>query len=142
MYVIIGGGRDLAWRFEYDDYLTRLHERYQFAEVIVGSNIRDAKGRRKGADAHAKGWADRRGINTTVMDANWVGQGRSGGPRRNTRMLKYLQLLCFEDAAHPGLVIAFPGGTGTEDLCIQAAASHGIEVLRSPDLPPERGDTD
>jgi len=25
-----------------------------------------------------------------VMDANWLGQGRSGGPRRNTRMLWYL----------------------------------------------------
>ena len=71
------------------------------------------------------------------MDANWVGQGRSGGPRRNTRMLKYLLLLCYEDAAHPGLVIAFPGGPGTDDLCTQAAAS-GIPVLRYPDLPPAR----
>jgi hypothetical protein len=136
MYVIIGGGRDLPWRFEYDAYLDRLHARYQFAEVIVGSNIRDHKGRRKGADAHAKGWAERAGINTTVMDANWVGQGRSGGPRRNTRMLHYLDLLTDTTEA-PGLVIAFPGGSGTDDLCTQAAAC-GIPVLRYPDLPPTR----
>jgi len=103
----------------------------------VGSNIRDHKGRRKGADAHAKGWAERAGVNTTVMDANWVGQGRSGGPRRNTRMLKYLELLCDEDAAHPGLVIAFPGGPGTDDLCTQAEAL-GVRVLRFPYVPAAR----
>ena len=136
MYVIIGGGRDLIWRFEYEDYLCKLHERYQFAEVIVGSNIRDHKGRRKGADAHAKGWAERVGINTTVMDANWIGQGRSGGPRRNTRMLDYLDLMSAETET-PGLVIAFPGSSGTADLCTQAKAL-GVTVLRYPDLPPAR----
>src|SRR5437763_321611 len=104
MYVIIGGGRDLKWQFEYETYLERLHAYYGFEEVIVGSNLRDHQGRRKGADAHAKGWADRAGINTTVMDANWIGHGKSGGPRRNTRMLKYLDWLCSEEAAHPGMV--------------------------------------
>ena len=29
-------------------------------------------------------------LSLAVMDANWLGQGRSGGPRRNTRMLWYL----------------------------------------------------
>jgi hypothetical protein len=139
MYVIIGGGRDLMWQFEYDTYLDTLHAHYQFEEVIVGSNVRDHAGRRKGADAHAKGWADRMGLNTTVMDANWVGHGKGAGPRRNTRMLRYVDMLvryASYDAAHPGLVIALPGGTGTEDLCMQAPA-FSIAVLRWPDLPPE-----
>jgi hypothetical protein len=99
--------------------------------------IRDKQGRRVGADAHAKGWADRMGLNTTVMEANWVAHGKGGGPRRNTRMLRYLDLLCYDNAAHPGLVIAFPGGAGTDDLCTQAAQCDGIQVLRWPELPPK-----
>jgi hypothetical protein len=137
--VIIGGGRDLAWRFEYETYLETLHTHYGFEEVIVGSNTRDTQGRRRGADAHAKAWADRLGINTTVMDANWIAHGKGGGPRRNTRMLRYLDLLCNEHAAPPGLVVAFPGGAGTDDLCTQAAQCDGIAVLRWPHLPPELG---
>jgi hypothetical protein len=70
MSVIIGGGRDLMWQIEFDTYLDTLHGHFHFEEVIVGSNIRDKQGRRVGADAHAKGWADRVSINTTVMDAN------------------------------------------------------------------------
>ena len=137
------------WQFEYETYLERLHAYYQFTEVIVGSNVREGMRLRQDsrhmtavtqqctADAHAKGWADRAGINTTVMDANWIGHGKSGGPRRNTRMLRYLALLCGEDAAHPGLVIAFPGGAGTDDLCTQAQQWDGIMLLRWPALPPE-----
>jgi hypothetical protein len=82
--------KEMMWQFEFDAYLDTLHAHFQFEEVIVGSNTRDKPGRRVGADAHAKAWADRMGINTTVMDANWVGHGTSGGPRRNNRMLKYL----------------------------------------------------
>jgi hypothetical protein len=100
----------------------------------VGSNTRDAAGRRKGADAHAKGWAERLGIDTTVMDANWLAHGKGGGPRRNTRMLRYLALVS-ANAAAAARVIVFPGGTGTADLCTQALAC-GIEVLRWPALPP------
>ena len=126
------------WRFEHESYLDDLHRLYQFQEVIVGSNLRDKNGRRLGADAHAKGWADRVGIDTTVMDGNWIGHGRSGGPRRNRRMLKYLELLCDEDAAHSGLVIAFPGGDGTDNLCRQAQ-SRGVSVLHYPAYPPAWG---
>jgi hypothetical protein len=133
MYVIIGGGRDLKWRFEFETYLELLHARYRFAEVIVGSNNRDAAGRRKGADAHAKGWADRMGLDTTVMDANWIAHGKGGGPRRNARMLAYLLAMA---AYEKRLVVAFPGGTGTADLCTQAAA-FGITVLHWPKLLPD-----
>jgi hypothetical protein len=105
--------------------------------VIVGSNNRDKQGRRRGADAHAKSWAERCGIDTTVMDANWIGHGLGGGPRRNARMLKYLEMLCYEHAAHPGLVIALPGGDGTDDLVTQATGREGVEVLVYPELPPE-----
>ena len=133
MYVIIGGGRSLPWRFEFETYLETLHAHCGFDEVIVGSNNRGHMGRRKGADAHAKGWADRMGLDTTVMDANWVAHGKGGGPRRNTRMLAYLLAMAAYDQR---LVIAFPGGTGTADLCMQARAL-GMPVLCWPELPPE-----
>jgi len=122
------------WRYEYETYLDTLHAYYHFQEVIVGSNTHDPQGRRRGMDAHAKGWADREGIDTTVRDANWLGHGRSGGPRRNTRMLRYVSLLCHLVKQRPGLVIAFPGGPGTDNLCDQAAA-FSVPVLRYPELP-------
>jgi hypothetical protein len=128
-----GGGRSLQWRFEFETYLETLHTGFAFAEVIVGSNNRDAAGRRKGADAHAKGWADRMGLDTTVMDANWIAHGKGGGPRRNARMLAYLLAMAAHDKR---LVVAFPGGTATADLCVQARA-FGIPVLCYPELPPE-----
>ena len=126
------------WRFEYETHLEQLHAHYGFSEVIVGSNTRDPQGRRKGIDAHAKGWADRMGIDTTVMDANWLGHGRSGGPRRTTRMLRYLGLLCTHIQPQPGLVIAFPGGAGTAELCAQAER-FAVPVLRYPALPSDLG---
>ena len=43
----------------------RLHAHEHCTEVLVGSNTRDAQGSRRGADAHAKAWADRVGIDTT-----------------------------------------------------------------------------
>jgi hypothetical protein len=126
----------MMWQLEHDTYLERLHGHLQFDEVIVGSNVRDKQGRRLGEDAHAKGWADRVGIDTTVMDANWVGHGRGGGPRRNARMLRSLHFLCTDTWPYPGLVLAFPGGDGTDDLCRQASACH-VRVLRYPEYPPE-----
>lgn len=132
MYVLICGGRDFAWDIRHDRYLNELYALYGFVEVLVGSDERDRQGRLRGAEAHALDWARRAGIDRTLMPANWVGHGPSGGPRRNTRMLQYLELVAANAEAQP-LVIAFPGGRGTEDCCMQASA-FSVPVLRYPAL--------
>lgn len=53
-----------------------------------------------------------------VYEADWGKHGRAAGPIRNRKMLEHVELL-----------IAFPGGRGTED-CIRAAHEQGIPVLR------------
>lgn len=58
-----------------------------------------------------------------VFDADWRLHGRSAGPIRNRVMLE----------ARPNLLIAFPGGRGTED-CVRQAKSLGILVLRVEDV--------
>jgi hypothetical protein len=133
MVVIVAGGRDLSWAWRFEEWLETLHSAYVFHEVVVGSNNRDPTGQRRGADAHAKAWAERLGIDTTVMDANWTKFGRGAGPRRNTRMLWYLNLI--SDATQtPAMVLTLPGGKGTADLASQAAA-FGIPVLAHPNVP-------
>jgi hypothetical protein len=71
-----------------------------------------------GADNIAGKWAESRGRACRVEFADWVTNGRKAGPMRNQKMI---------DDYHPELVVAFPGGRGTEDL-VRRAAKAGIEV--------------
>ncbi len=65
----------------------------------------------RGADALTGRYARARGIPYDVFEADWHRHGRASGPIRNQRML---------DEAHPNLVIAFPGGRGTNDMIRRA----------------------
>lgn len=81
-------------------------------------------GAAKGADRHAKAWAESRGIEDLPFPADWYANGfgrldKSAGPRRNQKMI---------DEGKPDLVIAFPGGRGTADMTTRARAA-GIEVI-------------
>lgn len=80
-----------------------------------------------GADALSTEWAKLRGISFKeypVLDADWKQFGFGAGPRRNTHMLK---------DAQPALVIAFPGGRGTNDM-VRKAERAGVPVLKINDL--------
>ena len=110
---LVCGGR------EYDDYtrlkkaLNAIHADRPFAVVITGGA--------PGADRMAEAWAKRQGIPTIRMEANWSRFGRKAGPMRNQWMV---------DLASPELVIAFPGGRGTQDMT-DRAKSAGIEVIEA-----------
>ncbi len=69
----------------------------------------------RGVDAWAHRAAMSAGLDTEVYPANWVGHGRSAGPRRNERM-----------AAVCDAVTLFWDGrsTGTKDM-LQRAKRHG-----------------
>jgi hypothetical protein len=73
----------------------------------------------KGADTLASDWARRRWVKELPFPANWKAEGKRAGPIRNQRMVA---------EGNPDLVVAFPGGDGTNDLITKAKAA-GIKVI-------------
>jgi YspA, cpYpsA-related SLOG family len=102
------GGRDFA-----DAGLleSTLNAHVRADDVIVHGDAR-------GADSLADAWAVERGNHVMRVPALWKSFSRSAGARRNAVI-----------AALPlRLLIAFPGGAGTADMCRKARAA-GIEVV-------------
>lgn len=91
--------------------LDQAHRKHRFTKVIDGAA--------PGADALAHQWAIDRRIPTLRYRANWKLLGRAAGPIRNAQMLR---------EGRPDLVIAFPGGSGTENM-VTLAKQAGIEVI-------------
>src|SRR5262249_47881897 len=81
--------------------------------------VRVVAGGARGADTIAAEWAKARSLPCDVFMANWAELGRKAGPIRNQQML---------GEGRPNLVVAFPGGRGTEDM-IRRARSAGVEVI-------------
>lgn len=80
-----------------------------------------------GADTLAENWARSREIDYSGNPARWKTEGnRLAGPIRNGRMLGRALLLA--QRLHDDLMlVAFPGGTGTEG-CVREAHRLGIRV--------------
>lgn len=110
--VLVCGGRD------YDDWhflceaLDAINDTKPMGMVIQGGA--------RGADALARAWADARGVACLSFPALWRKHGRAAGPIRNKEML---------DEGCPHLVVAFPGGRGTDNMCEQAHNA-GVKVFR------------
>jgi hypothetical protein len=113
--VLVCGGRDYDGRKVVGACLRGVHERLGIALVVTG----DAPG----ADRLAKCWADRNHIPVCLYPANWRFLGKRAGPTRNAAMLQF---------SSPDLVVAFPGGRGTQNMIAQARAA-GVEVRLSSD---------
>lgn len=107
MRVLVCGGRGFADTDAMTAALGPLHP-----EIVI-------HGGASGADALAGAWAAGRNVPCMVFPAHWV-QGRSAGPRRNAWMVTY---------GKPDLVVAFPGGRGTENM-VRTARAAGVEVRR------------
>lgn len=73
-----------------------------------------------GLDSIVKRYAEEYDLPHEVFKANWSKEGLKAGPLRNRRML---------ESAGDVLVIAFPGGKGTEDTVKQAKLMN-MMVLR------------
>ena len=71
-----------------------------------------------GADQHAASWADTHTIPCMCFAAPWFGAGHAGGPIRNRWMLEF---------GRPDLILAFPGGRGTESMTALSRAA-GLPV--------------
>jgi len=111
--VLVCGGRAYADRENLTAVLDRLREDCPTLRLMHGGGF--------GADALAGAWAALRGVPCDVYPADWS-KGRRAGPMRNERMLARLR------GETAPLVVAFPGGRGTEDMVRRARAA-GITVV-------------
>ncbi len=110
--VLVCGGRgysdvDVVFRV-----LNASHNVWGISAIISGMA--------RGADTLAVRWAAEKDVELVSFPADWKKHGKSAGPIRNQQML---------DEGKPDMVIAFPGGRGTDDMCKRARKADLI-VLR------------
>jgi len=108
MRLLVTGGRDYTNRTTMLIVLGHL-----MPEVVI-------HGAARGADTLCDEVAKVLEIERMSFPADWDTFGRGAGSIRNSLMLK---------EAHPSLVLAFPGGKGTEDMVARAKKA-GLVVLR------------
>lgn len=119
MRVLVCGGRD------YDD-AGRANSVLGLLDRVIrsGGSGRGIdviiQGGASGADRLARLWAEANGRDCETYHADWQQYGGAAGPRRNQRML---------DEGRPNVVLAFPGGRGTEDM-VRRARRARVPVFR------------
>jgi predicted Rossmann-fold nucleotide-binding protein len=112
--ILVCGGRGFSQRELMWEYLNDQTPLFAKDFCII-------QGGAPGADTLAKDWAIHNGIPCITVNANWDVYRKAAGPMRNAWMLKFCD---------PELVIAFPGGVGTEDMKFKAAMA-GVPVLEA-----------
>jgi hypothetical protein len=110
MIVLVCGGRDFMNR----DLI------FKVLDVMPFQMTRVINGGATGADSIARLWALDRGVLVDTQPANWEKYGKAAGIIRNASMLEKYDI---------DLVIAFPGGRGTDDM-MQRSKAAGVEVIR------------
>lgn len=106
--IIITGGRD------YDDWA-------MVQDVLLFLNPGLViQGGAEGADKLAKEWCEYNNVNCVQIDADWNTHGKSAGPKRNLKMVQDFP---------KAIIVAFPGGKGTEN-CIKTAVGFNRIVMR------------
>ena len=111
--VIICGGRKYKERPDDFSKIRAICEEHEIKEIVSGGA--------RGADAVGERFANYYKYNIATFDAEWDLHGRSAGPIRNSQMLEYIKM-------HNGIVIAFPGGRGTDHMK-SIANYNSIEVI-------------
>lgn len=106
MRVLVCGGRD----FEDEGLMGRILDTIPISTVIHGMA--------RGADRMGGAYAKLHGLDVVEFPALWDTHGKRAGHVRNAQMLTEGQ---------PDLVVAFPGGRGTDNM-IEQAKKAGVEV--------------
>lgn len=109
MNIIVTGGRDYKDRDKVFKVLKMLNPKY----IIIGDCP-------TGVDKFVNEYCDVNFIGNELHFAYWEKYGLKAGPLRNIEMIKQNP-----DA----IVIAFPGGKGTQS-CINEALARGLVVLK------------
>lgn len=128
--ILVCGGRDFNDKRAVYNALDRLCEErgWQTPKDEYGNwlpaNVTIIHGGATGADALADDWAIVNWVPQMSFPADWRKHGNSAGPIRNQQMI---------DEGQPTLVVAFPGGRGTEDMKRRAKKA-GIPIVEPIDV--------
>ncbi len=109
MRILVCGSHKAVDRYYRDQvfkFLDAMHKVTPIEHVVTGGA--------EGIDTHAADWAKERGIERVIVKADWDRYGKSAGPIRNARMIRW----------RPHMVLAFPGSTGTQNMVEQARKAH------------------
>lgn len=112
MKILVCGGRDYANEVHVFLVLDSFHRKYGISAIVTGAA--------RGADYLAGKWAKKNSIELIEYPADWKKHGKAAGPIRNQEML---------EKESPKAVLAFPGGSGTEDM-ISRSKKVGIDVYK------------
>ena len=115
--VVVAGGRDYENYPELSQTLDRVISELNIP-ASMGINI--VSGGARGADTLAEKYAQEKNYGLQVFPADWKALGLSAGMTRNTQMAKVGDVL-----------VAFPGGTGTENMIQQMTQSFGKPAYRA-----------
>ena len=110
MRVLVCGGRDYR---DYDKVWAKLdamHKREPITLLIEGGA--------QGADTYAYQWALARKVPRLTIKADWETHSKAAGAIRNAAMLKM----------EPDVVVAFPGGKGTNNMMTQTRRA-GVKLV-------------
>lgn len=92
--------------------MNQLHAERKFKKVIHGAA--------PGADMLAEAWAVEHRVPVDAYRAEWELFGRRAGQLRNRQMLQ---------VGRPGLVVAFKGNAGTDNMVMQAHKAYVETIL-------------
>ena len=125
MKILVCGGRDFTDKkllYNTLDDLATKHNLWAPPEDgnTLPLRMEIISGGAKGADTLAIDYAIINWCRFKEYKADWKKYRKAAGPIRNQQML---------DEGKPDLVIAFPGGRGTADMCNRAEKA-GVEVIR------------
>lgn len=124
MKVLVCGGRDYS--AEAATIWLERNAAKAVAEAVGAGSVRIRTiihGCARGADEGAMRWGLAEQIEVLGFPANWKLHGRRAGPIRNQQMIEF---------GRPDVVIAFPGGRGTENM-VRLAMAASIPVIRVPE---------
>lgn len=115
MKVLVCGGRDYTNWLRFEDEMHLLWRTEGDFSIISGGA--------RGADRMAEQYAELYDCELEVFAAEWDKHGKAAGTIRNKKML---------EEGKPDLVIAFPGGKGTEHMK-KISKEAGIRVIEIED---------
>jgi len=105
------GGRDFNYKATVFNALDAIHSETPIERLLTGGC--------RGADLQAEDWAEEHYVPIITFNADWGTNGRKAGPIRNQLIL---------DDGKPDVLLAFPGGKGTEDMKRRARKA-GIKII-------------
>ncbi len=115
--VVVAGGREYE---NYPELTQKLDRIISELNLPPGMNINIVSGGAKGADTLAEKYAQEKGYGLQVFPADWENLGLSAGMQRNRQMAEVGDVL-----------VAFPGGTGTENMIQQMTQDFGKPAYRA-----------